>query len=92
MRLLEGIAVLFTDGYAQAAPMSHRAVQAFGGEELTMDEALRFSWLAAATAATCGTTCWDVLAGGTWTSSGGRCAQRPAPGAPHPRRRAHLQR
>lgn len=53
--LLEGLAVLFTDGYAVAAPCSHRAVRAFVTEEFTMDEALRFAWLAAATAA----SLWD---------------------------------
>jgi DNA-binding CsgD family transcriptional regulator len=60
--LLEGLAALFTDGYAAAAPLSHRAVQAFGTEELTMDEALRFAWLAAATAASLwDDVSWDVL-------------------------------
>jgi DNA-binding CsgD family transcriptional regulator len=60
--LLEALAVLFTDGYARAAPMSHRAVEAFAGEELSLDEALRFSWLAAATAASLWDDgCWDVL-------------------------------
>jgi DNA-binding CsgD family transcriptional regulator len=60
--LLEGLAVLFTDGYSQAAPLSHRAVKAFAAEELTLDEALRFSWLAAATAASLwDDACWDVL-------------------------------
>ena len=53
--LLEALAVLYTDGYAAAAPVSHGAVQAFVSEELTMDEALRFAWLAAATAA----SLWD---------------------------------
>ena len=60
--LLEGLAVLFSEGYARAAPMSHRAVQAFVAEDLTLDEALRFSWLAAATAASLWDDgCWDVL-------------------------------
>jgi hypothetical protein len=60
--LLEGLAVLFTEGYVQAAPISRRAVQAFVGDELSLDEALRFSWLAAATAASLwDDACWDVL-------------------------------
>ncbi|WP_448624647.1 ATP-binding protein [Geodermatophilus sp. URMC 64] len=60
--LLEGLAVLFTDGYAPAVPASRRAVEAFAGEDLTMDEALRFSWLAAATAADLWDDAdWDVL-------------------------------
>ena len=37
--LLEGMAVLYTDGYAASAPQLHRAVQAFGSEDLTLDEA-----------------------------------------------------
>jgi DNA-binding CsgD family transcriptional regulator len=60
--LLDGLAVLFTDGYAPSVPLSRRAVRAFAEEELTMDEALRSAWLAAATAASLwddGT--WDVL-------------------------------
>jgi DNA-binding CsgD family transcriptional regulator len=39
--LLEGMAVLYTDGYAASAPQLRRAVQAFGSEDLTLDEALR---------------------------------------------------
>jgi DNA-binding CsgD family transcriptional regulator len=53
--LLEGLAVLLTEGYTRAAPLSHRAVQAFVSEELTLDEALRFAWLAASTAV----SLWD---------------------------------
>lgn len=56
--LLEGLAVLYTDGYAAAAPLSHQAVQAFVSEEFTMDEALRFAWLAASTAV----SLWDDAA------------------------------
>jgi DNA-binding CsgD family transcriptional regulator len=60
--LLEGLAVLFTDGYARAAPLARRAVQAYAGEDLTMDEALRSAWLAAATAAALwDDACWDTL-------------------------------
>jgi DNA-binding CsgD family transcriptional regulator len=60
--LLDGLAVLFTDGYTRAAPVSHRAVQAFAADEPTLDEALRFSWLAAAMAASLWDDArWDVL-------------------------------
>ncbi|HEY0813403.1 MAG TPA: AAA family ATPase [Pseudonocardia sp.] len=60
--LLEGLAVLFTDGYAQAAATSHRAVRAIAADELTLDETLRLSWLAAATAASLwDDASWDVL-------------------------------
>jgi hypothetical protein len=60
--LLEGLAVLHTEGYAAAVPASRRAVQAFVAEDLTMDEALRFAWLAAATAVSLwDDVAWDVL-------------------------------
>jgi DNA-binding CsgD family transcriptional regulator/tetratricopeptide (TPR) repeat protein len=60
--LLQGIAVLFTDGYAEAAPSLHRRVQAFGSEDLTMDEAVRFAWLAACAACDLWDDVnWDVL-------------------------------
>ena len=48
--LLEGMAVLYTDGYAASAPQLHRAVQAFGSEDLTLDEAFRSAWVAAVAA------------------------------------------
>ncbi|MEV0288596.1 AAA family ATPase [Kribbella sp. NPDC050820] len=48
--LLQGIAVLYTDGYPAAAPGLLDTVQAFGRDELTMDEAVRFAWLAACVA------------------------------------------
>jgi DNA-binding CsgD family transcriptional regulator len=60
--LLVGLAVLFTDGYAPAAPLARRAVRAYAGEELTMDEALRSAWLAAATAVSLWDDAgWDAL-------------------------------
>ena len=60
--LLEALAVLFTDGYAAAAPLAHRGVRAFVADDLALDEALRFAWLAAATAASLwDDTGWDVL-------------------------------
>ena len=61
--LLEGLAVLFADGYAPAAPLSRRAVRAYAAEELTMDEALRSAWPAAATAA----SLWDDVGWDTLT-------------------------
>jgi DNA-binding CsgD family transcriptional regulator len=61
--LLEGLAVLFTDGYAPAAPLARRAVRAYAGGELTMDEALRSAWLAAATAV----SLWDDVSWDTLT-------------------------
>ncbi|MGY1679291.1 ATP-binding protein [Geodermatophilus sp. SYSU D01176] len=60
--LLAGLAVLFTDGYARAAPLLQRAVQALVAEEPALDEALRAGWLAAATAASLWDDAgWDVL-------------------------------
>jgi hypothetical protein len=53
--LLEALSVLFTDGYAPAAPIAQRAVQMFVSDELTMEEAVRFAWPAASTA----TSVWD---------------------------------
>jgi DNA-binding CsgD family transcriptional regulator len=60
--LLEGMAVLFTDGYTASAPLLHRAVQAFGSEDLTLDEAFRSAWLAAVVAVDLWDDVhWDVL-------------------------------
>jgi DNA-binding CsgD family transcriptional regulator len=60
--LLEGLAVLFTDGYAAAAAPSQRAVRAFVDGELSLDEGLRFSWLAASTAVSLwDDASWDAL-------------------------------
>ena len=56
--LLDGLAVLFTDGYPSAVPLLQRSVGAFVAEELTVDDGLRFAWLAAATAA----SLWDDAA------------------------------
>jgi DNA-binding CsgD family transcriptional regulator len=60
--LLQGLAVLFTDGYSAAAPLSHRAVRAFATGDLSVAEQLRFSWLAASTAVSLwDDEGWDVL-------------------------------
>jgi DNA-binding CsgD family transcriptional regulator len=48
--LLEGMAILYTDGYAAAAGTLQRAIQAFGSEELTLEEAFRSAWVAAVAA------------------------------------------
>jgi DNA-binding CsgD family transcriptional regulator len=48
--MLQGIGVLFTDGYAAAAPGLLDTVRAFGSDELTLDESVRFAWLAACAA------------------------------------------
>jgi DNA-binding CsgD family transcriptional regulator len=53
--LLEGLAVLYTDGYAASAPLLHHALQAFGTEDLALEEAVRSAWVAAVVA----TDLWD---------------------------------
>jgi len=62
--LLQGVAVLFADGYAAAAPLLRQATQAFGGDELTMEEGVRFMWLAAVVAS----DLWDEQAWDRLTS------------------------
>ncbi|WP_456975468.1 helix-turn-helix transcriptional regulator [Geodermatophilus sp. SYSU D00815] len=60
--LLDGLAVLFTEGYAAAVPRLRQGVRGFVTEDLTVDEGLRFAWLAAATAASLWDDGnWDVL-------------------------------
>ena len=46
--LLDGFAALVTDGRPTAAPMLRRAVRAFAGDETTVEEGLRWGWLAVA--------------------------------------------
>ena len=48
--LLDGLAVLNTEGHAAAAPLLRRAAQVFAGEKVAGDEGLRWGWLAAAAA------------------------------------------
>src|SRR5215469_5322906 len=44
--LLDGLAVLVTEGRATAAPLLRRAARVFAGEEITMAERLRWGFLA----------------------------------------------
>jgi DNA-binding CsgD family transcriptional regulator len=61
-RLLQAIAGLYTDGYPAAAPGLLNTVRAFGREDLTIDEAVRFAWLAACAATDLFDDAnWDVL-------------------------------
>jgi DNA-binding CsgD family transcriptional regulator len=48
--LLDGLAVLHTEGYAAGAPMLKRALQAFRSDELSSEDGLRWLWLACRTA------------------------------------------
>jgi DNA-binding CsgD family transcriptional regulator len=45
--LLDGLARIFTDGTPAAAPMLRRAVAAFTSSEVSVEEVLRWGWLAA---------------------------------------------
>ena len=53
--LLDGFALLFTDGRAEAAPVLQRAAAGFAGDEVSQEEVLRWGWLATAAAV----TVWD---------------------------------
>jgi DNA-binding CsgD family transcriptional regulator len=49
--LLEGLTVLFTGGYEDAMPLQQRTLRAFREDEPTVEEGLRWLWLASAVAA-----------------------------------------
>ncbi|MEJ1109480.1 MULTISPECIES: helix-turn-helix transcriptional regulator [unclassified Kribbella] len=57
--MLRRIGELYTDGYTAAAPGLLDTVRAFGSDELTLDESVRFAWLAA-----CAAT--DLFDDGNW--------------------------
>jgi DNA-binding CsgD family transcriptional regulator len=48
--LLDGFALAFTDGRAAAAPVLGRAASGFAGEDASIEEVLRWGWLATAAA------------------------------------------
>jgi DNA-binding CsgD family transcriptional regulator len=50
-RLLDALAVRLTDGYSASAPMMERVLKAFCVEEIPVQEALRWLWLASVLAA-----------------------------------------
>jgi DNA-binding CsgD family transcriptional regulator/tetratricopeptide (TPR) repeat protein len=54
-QLLDGFALLFTDGRAEATPVLQRAASGFAGDDVSLDEVLRWGWLATAAAV----TVWD---------------------------------
>ena len=61
--LLRGVAGLFVDGYPAAVPRLREAVRAFESRDLTIDEGLRFLWLATIVAADLwNLESWDRLA------------------------------
>jgi DNA-binding CsgD family transcriptional regulator len=59
--LLDGLAVLHTDGYAAGAPMLKRALGAFRGDELSSEEEIRWLLLACRTAMDLWDDSWFVL-------------------------------
>jgi DNA-binding CsgD family transcriptional regulator len=61
--LLDGLSVLFTDGYAAAAPICRRALQAFCNTEVSAEDDVRRLWLASIVAADLwDDETWHVLA------------------------------
>jgi tetratricopeptide (TPR) repeat protein len=48
--LLDGFSLAFTDGRSAAAPVLERAAQAFAGDDVSVEEVLRWGWLATAAA------------------------------------------
>jgi DNA-binding CsgD family transcriptional regulator len=60
--LLEGLAVLTTQGYAAGAPLLDRAVEVFRTEPMSEENALRWGWLACRMARSLGDdAAWDEL-------------------------------
>jgi len=60
--LLDGLALLITDGRAAATPLLKRAISAFRSPDLATDEALRWGWLAGRVAQTLwDDESWEVL-------------------------------
>jgi DNA-binding CsgD family transcriptional regulator len=49
-RLLDGFALVFTDGRQAATPLLQRAADEFTGADVSVEEVLRWGWLAAAAA------------------------------------------
>jgi len=60
--LLEGLALLVTDGYKSGVPELKKALSVFRGDELSTEERLRWSWIAGGTAGFIWDhDSWDVL-------------------------------
>ena len=60
--LLDGLALLVTDGYASGTPVLKEALRAFRADDLGKEERLRWSWLAGRAAALIWDyDSWDVL-------------------------------
>jgi DNA-binding CsgD family transcriptional regulator len=62
--LLDGLALMVTEGYPAGAPVLRRAVSAFRGTDLSTEEGLRWLWLASyAAGLVWDYASWDVLSG-----------------------------
>jgi DNA-binding CsgD family transcriptional regulator len=62
--LLDGLALLVTEGYPAGAPVLRRAVSAFRGTDISREEKLRWLWLACRAALIVWDyDSWDVLSG-----------------------------
>src|SRR5271163_725244 len=62
--LLDGLALLVTEGYPAGAPVLRRAVSAFRGTDISREEELRWLWLASRAAAMVWDyDGWDLLSG-----------------------------
>jgi DNA-binding CsgD family transcriptional regulator len=61
--LLDGLAVLITEGYQAGVPLLKQAVRAFRGEDISMGERMRWLWVAChAAIVVWDHETWDVLA------------------------------
>ena len=61
-RLLDGLALLTTEGYSAGTPMLRRALSAFRSEAISREEGLRWLWLACrAAVALWDDTTWELL-------------------------------
>jgi DNA-binding CsgD family transcriptional regulator len=61
--LLESVTALFADGYAAAAPIRQRAVHAIRSDDLSVEEGLRWLWLASSEASELwDEESWSILA------------------------------
>jgi len=62
--LLDGLALLVTEGYPAGAPVLRQAVSAFRGTDVSAEEGLRWLWLASyAAGSVWDYPSWDVLSG-----------------------------
>jgi DNA-binding CsgD family transcriptional regulator len=67
--LLDGLAVRYTDGYANSVPILQQALRAFRGLDMSAEEELRWIWFAVTTAAA------DLLDDEAWDALGTRFVQ-----------------